>query len=318
MQKLPSEYTSALQRMAIASKSAISPALKTTWWIAKLTVMVSLAVTVLQYFGVITRLAEMMNPLFHLVGLPGEAALVYLTAYFVNNYSAIAVMVTLDFSMRTVTIVSVMCLCSHNMVIETAVQKKTGSSAVRMVLLRTVAALASALLLNWILPDEALANISRIAAVDTSLKDVALHWLLSTVKLLIQMTLIILSLNILQKLLAEFGIIRRLSKIFRPVLKIFGLPAKTSFLWIIANTLGLAYGAAVMIEETEQGKINRKDADLLNHHIAISHSNIEDVSLFFSVGASLWCMLIIRWILAAAAVWLRQAELRLWRKGATI
>ncbi|MDR0815771.1 MAG: nucleoside recognition protein, partial [Bacteroidales bacterium] len=235
-------------------------------------------------------------------------------SYFVNIYSAIAVITTLDLSLRSITILAVMCLCTHNMLIETAVQKKTGSSAVRMVLLRTVAALASALLLNWVLPAEAVSDAAMADASGVSLKDVAYNWLIATGKLVIKMTLIILTLNMMQKLLAEFGIIRWLSKLFRPVLKVFGLPAKTSFLWIVANTLGLAYGAAVMIEETEQGKISQKDADLLNHHIAISHSNLEDVSILYSVGASVWCMLIVRWILAAAAVWLRQAELRLVQK----
>lgn len=71
----------------------------------------------------------------------------------------------------------------------------------------------------------------------------------------------------------------------------FGLPAKTAFLWIVANTLGLAYGAAVMIDETESGKITKKDVDLLNHHISISHSNLEDVFLVASVGASIPCFL---------------------------
>ncbi|MDR2848062.1 MAG: nucleoside recognition protein [Bacteroidales bacterium] len=300
---------SAARRAVSAVRSAIRPALKTAWWMARLTVIVSLAVTVLQYLGVITWFAGWLNPLFHLVGLPGEAALVYLTSYFVNIYSAIAVITTLDLSVRSITILAVMCLCTHNMLIETVVQRKTGSSAVRMVLLRTGAALVSALLLNWVLPAEAVSDAAIVDASGVPLKEVAHNWLIATGGLLIKMTLIILTLNMMQKLLAEFGIIRWLSKLFRPVLKVFGLPAKTSFLWIVANTLGLAYGAAVMIEETEQGKISKKDADLLNHHIAISHSNLEDVSLLFSVGASLWYMLIVRWILAAIAVWLRQAEL---------
>jgi spore maturation protein SpmB len=120
---------------------------------------------------------------------------------------------------------------------------------------------------------------------------------------------LIMGLNILQKLLGEFGVIRWLSKILRPLLKVFGLPAKTSFLWIVANILGLAYGAAVMLEEVQQGKVSRRDVDLLNHHIAISHSNLEDVSLFLSVGVGLWWMLLPRWILAAVAVWIRRWEL---------
>jgi spore maturation protein SpmB len=121
-------------------------------------------------------------------------------------------------------------------------------------------------------------------------------------------TLIVL-LSILQRILNEFGVMKILSKILSPILRVFGLPVKTSFLWIVANTLGLAYGSAVMIEETEQGKISRIEADLLNHHIGISHSNLEDVLLFAAIGASLWWMIIIRLSLAFIAVWMRRIEL---------
>jgi hypothetical protein len=89
---------------------------------------------------------------------------------------------------------------------------------------------------------------------------------------------------------------------------IFGLPARTSFLWIVANVLGLAYGAAIMIEETARGKISRNDADLLNHHIGVSHSNLEDILLLYSAGAFFWWMLLSRWGLSIVLVWERRLE----------
>ncbi|MDR1054687.1 MAG: nucleoside recognition protein [Prevotellaceae bacterium] len=301
-------------RIINSVKQSIPPALKTAWWMIRLSIIVSLTVTILQYFGVIGWMSELLNPLFNMVGLPGESALVFITGYFVNIYSAIAAAVTLDISLRAITILAVMCLCAHNMIIETAVQKKTGSSAVRMVILRTTAAIISAFALNWILPAETTVSTAQAANEALCLKDISLNWLLSTGKLLVRMFTLIIALNILQRLLDEFGVIHLLSKLLRPMLKIFGLPAKTSFLWIVGNILGLAYGAAVMIEETELGKISKEDADLLNHHIAISHSNLEDVSLFLSVGASLWWMLISRWVLAAIIVWLRRFELKYFGK----
>jgi len=276
---------------------------------ARLTVLVSAAVSVLQYAGFIALLAEWLNPVFHLLGLPGEAALVFISGYFVNIYSSVAVAVTLDLDTRAITILAVMCLCAHNMIIETAVQKKTGSSMLRMTLLRTIAALVSGFVLNRLLSGgEAIHAVNSDAAAVPALGVFVYNWLNVTSRLLLKMFVLILSLNILQKLLSEFGVIRLLSIILRPVLLIFGLPLKTSFLWIVANILGLAYGAAVMMEEVEQGKVSKEDADLLNHHIAISHSNLEDVSLFLSIGAGLWWMLIPRWILAAIAVWLRRLE----------
>ena len=59
--------------------------------------------------------------------------------------------------------------------------------------------------------------------------------------------------------------------------------------------------------ETESGKITKKDVDLLNHHISISHSNLEDVFLVASVGASIPWLLASRWTLSFLLVW----ELRL-------
>jgi hypothetical protein len=92
------------------------------------------------------------------------------------------------------------------------------------------------------------------------------------------------------------------------LLVVFGLPARTSFLWIVANVLGLAYGAAIMIEETERGKISRSDADLLNHHIGVSHSNLEDMLLLYAAGAFFWWMLLSRWCLSIVLWWERRFE----------
>lgn len=281
----------------------------------RLTVLVSFSVTLLQYWGVIAWIAQLTNPFFNLIGLPGEAALVFISGYFVNLYSAIAIMVTLEISLRSVTILAVMCLCAHNMIVETAVQKKTGSSAWRMVLLRTFYAIASAFILNWLLPINN-TNIAMEHATTFNTFGATLQaWAFTTAKLIAKMLSIIIALNILQKLLSAYGIIKWLSNKLRWLMTLFGLPARTSFLWIVANTLGLAYGAAVMIEETEQGKISQEDADLLNHHVALSHSNLEDVILFYLVGASLGWMLILRWLFAAIAVWTRRLELMYVRKS---
>jgi hypothetical protein len=291
-------------------KSAFPAALRTAWWVVKLTVGVSFAVTVLDYLGAVKWFSQIATPVFTHIGLTGESALAYITGYFVNIYSAIAVVTTLDLSFRSITIIAVMCLCSHNMIIETAVQKKTGSSAVRMCILRTLAAFVSAFILNLVLPEQQALNGNVIhPATNNSIVEVLQVWGMSTAKLAVRMVALIILLTMLQRILNELGIIKILSKILSPLLRIFGLPVKTSFLWIVANTLGLAYGAAVMIEETSQGKINKTETDLLNHHIAISHSNLEDVLLFAAIGASFWWMIIIRLALAFISVWIRRIEL---------
>lgn len=297
----------AKQRIIESVREVMPKTVKTCFWLIKITVGISILILFLRYFNILPWFSELISPVFNFVGLPGEAALSFVTGYFVNVYSAIAVMVTLDLDARSITILSVMVLCAHNMITETAVQKKTGSSATRIVIIRTLSALVLGFVLNLIIPGNVMQSASNAHVEQADLMQMVTTWFWSTLNVVLKMVVLIFSLSILQRLLSEFGVIRWISKFLRPLLLIFGLPAKTSFLWIVANILGLAYGAAIMMEETESGKISKEDADLLNHHIGISHSNLEDVLLLSSVGAMVVWMLLSRWAMSALLVW----ELRL-------
>lgn len=305
---------SAINRAISSVKEILPKTLKTCLWLVRITVLVTLGVLFLEYFDILPWISKLLNPLFNMLGLPGEASLAYVTGYFVNVYSAIAVMATLNLDIRTVTILSVMILASHNMITETAVQKKTGSSAIRIVIIRTLSAIALGFILNLIMPGGGKLAVIEAQATDLTLIEMLQVWFFKTIKLIALMTVLIFSLSIMQRLLAEFGVIRWLSKFMRPVMAFFGLPAKTSFLWIVANTLGLAYGAAVMIDETESGKITKTDVDLLNHHIAISHSNLEDVLLLASVGAMIPWMVLSRWAFSFLLVWELRLEMAIRKK----
>ena len=289
-------------------------ALRTAWWMIRITVIISFSVELLRYLGAVAWISKGLSPVFEFVGLPGEASLAYISGYFVNVYSAIAVTASLQLDVRSLTILGVMVLCSHNMIMETAVQKKTGSSFWRLFVIRTLSAFILGFLLNLIMPFSLAETPIKTEKLVQGLTGLELlrAWALSTGKLVLQMMLIIIALSVVQRLLSEFGVIRRLSKLLRPILYIFGLPGKTSFLWIVANFLGLAYGAAVMIEETDHGKIAPRDVDLLNHHIGVSHSNLEDLLLFVVAGGLFGWMLLSRLCWAIVLVWERRLE---WRIG---
>ena len=298
-----------------AVKRCLPSTKKTALWMVKITVAVSFAIMLLGHFGVIEWISKVLSPVFIHFGLPGEAALAYVSGYFVNMYSAIAASVTLDLDPRAMTIMGVMALCSHNMIVESAVQHKTGSSTFRVVLVRTLSGIILAYLLNMILPGEAPAAGGAVqgAAVHefgTELTD----WLRNTAVLVPKMLIIIFALNILQAMMAEFGIIRAISRALRPVMHVFGLSSRCAVLWIIANTLGLAYGAAAMIDEASTGKLRKEDIDGLNTHIGISHSNLEDVILLSSVGAVWWVLLLSRWIWAIILVWGYRLEVYIRKK----
>ena len=300
------------ERMLSCVRSATPSALKTIWWLVKIMTGVSFAIMLLQYFGVIAWISEQLTPVFSSFGLPGEAALAYVSGYFVNCYTAMAVMTSLDLDGRAATILAVMVLCSHNMIVETTVQAKTGSSAVRIVIVRTLSAFILAFVLNQIMPinnDTAGADVislEKLSFVDT-LKD----WAVSTAKTLLLMMVLVFLLTVLQRVLNEFGLIEKISNFLKPVMIFFGLPPRTAFLWLVANTLGLAYGGAIMIDETETGTTTKEENDLLNHHIGVSHSNLEDLLLFSALGCNFLWMLLSRWAMSLLLVWERKIEKKL-------
>ncbi|MBE6343872.1 MAG: nucleoside recognition protein [Lentimicrobiaceae bacterium] len=298
-----------MSRFLNCVKSARPSAFKTIWWLAKIMTLVSFVIMLLQYLGVIEWISYWMTPLFSHFGLPGEAALAYVSGYFVNCYSAIAVMTTLDLGTRAATILSVMVLCSHNMFVETTVQHKTGSSVARIVAIRTLSAFILAWVLNKIMPGS-FETSSISDNVQEKLTFVAMlnDWFFRTLKNVIIMTVLVYLLTVLQKILTEYGIIEYISRFLKPVMIFFGLSPRTAFLWLVSNTLGLAYGAGIMIEEAEKGETTKEENDLLNHHIGISHSNLEDLLLFAAVGGAYLWMLLSRWAMSWILVWERRLE----------
>lgn len=296
-------------------RSATPSALKTILWLTKIMIGVSFAIMLLQYFGVIEWISRLLTPVFSSFGLPGETALAYVSGYFVNCYTAMAVMSTLNLDMRAATILAVMVLCSHNMIVETTVQAKTGSSAIRIVVIRTLSAFILAFVLNKIMPGEFVSRISHVSTTsNVPFLDLLQSWAFRTLKTVALMIVLVYLLTLLQRILNEFGIIKHISNFLKPVMIFFGLPPRTAFLWLVANTLGLAYGAAVMIDETETGTTTKEENDLLNHHIGVSHSNLEDLLLFTAIGGSFLWMLLSRWAMSLLLVWERKIEMRIQNK----
>ena len=351
----PEQATSTKERLVKCVKEVLPSTTKTCIWLLKITIGVSVLILFMRYFKILPWLSATLGPLFNHFGLPGEAALAYVSGYFVNMYAMLAIAGSMDLTARAITILGVMSLCSHNMITETAVQGKTGANPVRVVITRTLAGFVLAFVLNLILPlsqsdiamlggafeksEAAVASVAEAptgvapaagapateasiteapAAVQPLFKELAVEWCYSTLSILVKMTLLIYSLAILQRILSEFGVIRWVSKFLKPLLLLFGLPARCSFLWIIANILGIAYGGAVMMEEVRAGKLSLRDIKLVNQHIGISHSNLEDLTLVASIGGIWWVMLLSRWAGSFILVWGYRAEMAIRKKLLTL
>lgn len=307
MEKQQSRSTG--ERLAGCVRTALPQGMKTALWLLKLTIPVSFAVFLLDYFGILKVIAVIVAPLFKLIGLSGQASIVLITSFFTNIYSVIAVMTTLGIGYREGTILAIMCLISHALIVETAIQKKTGSSPWRMIVTRLTASLVAAWAFNLLLPAEPAATIGNLGVSTGSFSEAFIHWLYDIAYTTLKIVILVNLLLVLQKILNEFGLIKWILKPFSPLLRLMGLPSSTGFLWIVAYTLGLGYGGAIMISETEEGKLHREDADLLNHHIAISHSQLEDPLLFAAIGYNVPLLILPRMLLSIIYVWIRKFEI---------
>ena len=292
------------ERIFKSIKSALPKAGKTIWWLLKLIIPISLVVSFLQYWGIITQLSGILSPAFSLIGLPGVSAVVFITSIFVPLYGPIAIISTLPLDMREITILAIMCLISHNLFVETAVQKKTGSSAILMFSLRISMSIVAAIILNSLLPTYIGSNHQVLQSLKfMNVWEMISDWILNTGILSLKISLIVAVLMILQNLLKEFNLMILIAKIFSPFMRIMGLSSDSSFLWFIAQTLGLAYGSAIMIQDIDNKVITSKDANLLNYHIAINHSLLEDTLLFVSIGVPAGWIITTRVSLAILVVW---------------
>ena len=299
-----------INRLFKCVRLALPRSLSICLWLLKVMLPISLAVRVLQYVGVIDWLAGYLSPVFSYIGLSGDSAFVFLTSIFLPLYPTIAVMTTLTLTLREATILAVMCLVSHNLPVECSVAHKTGSRFGEIVAFRIAMSFVAAVTLNWLLPQSD-APFSFLASATTEVTSwgmLLMQWLTSSLSLIVTIVLIVTALMVLQRVLEEFGWMHRIAHSLSPLMRLFGLPSGCSLLWLTGNVVGMAYGAAIMIDEVEEGRLTREEANLVNHHLGVSHSLLEDTMLFVAMGISFWWICLTRLVLAMIAVW----TMRLW------
>ncbi|MFI3268472.1 MAG: nucleoside recognition domain-containing protein [Rikenellaceae bacterium] len=293
--------------------NSVKPTIKSAIWLLKMMIPIMLLVSVLDYYGIVAFVSQYTAPLFNMMGLEGNAAFVFITSCLSSIYSAIGVMAMFGFDFRSVLIMASMCLIAHNLIIEGTIQSKSGTSFWGITLLRICSSLMCGYLLNFVVPVNISGNLmlNAVTVKPETFVEMITMWAEASLMLVVKVLIVVYLLNVLQNLLKVYKIIDLLIKYLSPLIAILGLPKSTSFLWIVANSLGLAYGGAVIVEEIAKGKISKSDASLLHTSISQTHSLIEDTALFATMGIGLGWLILPRMILSICTVWV-QKTLRIW------
>jgi hypothetical protein len=133
-------------------KKGLLSGLRVLWELAKVIVPAVIVVNVLDKTGVLMHLSQWLGPVMALFGLPGESALVLVTANFVSFYGGLALIVALALPFKQTTILAAMMMINHGAISETALVSKAGARGSWVLAARTVAMALVALVLNWTMP----------------------------------------------------------------------------------------------------------------------------------------------------------------------
>lgn len=287
-------------------RSAVPGTRKSAAWLLKLMIPISLGVTLLQYYGILEWMAQYLHPVFVYIGLPGASAVTFISGATAGTYAGIAAMMSMPLTMREATIISLMIALCHALPMECAVNRMTGSSFWKMCVIRIVMAFACAFILNMVLPDMNAKYLYLGASAYSSLWDVLDVWFVSQLKMSSMVVLIIYTLMYVQRLIEAYGLLEPLSRLFAPLMTVFGLPRKAAYMWLVGNVLGISYGSAVMVELEDAGVITRDEANDTNYHLIMNHSLLEDTVVFASTGVSAFLLIAVRVSFATFLVWMRR------------
>ena len=131
-------------------------------------------------------------------------------------------------------------------------------------------------------------------------------WIISQIQMSFIVFVIVYSLMVVQRLIEAYSLLVPLSRLFSPLMSVFGLPRNTAYMWLVGNVLGISYGSAVMVELEDKGLISKEEANDVNYHLIMNHSLLEDTIVFSVAGISALCLVTVRVVSALIMVWGRR------------
>jgi hypothetical protein len=273
----------------------------------KVMVPAIIVVKVLDMLGGTLWLGEMLAPFMQFVGLPEELGLVWATAILTNIFTAMVVFVDvttqLELSVAQVSVIGILMLLSHSVPIEGGVAKMVGVSWRLTITLKVGGGLLLAALVNWFYTT---LDYQQQAAVllwqGERQEQNIMQWGIDQLQMLLTIFFIISALIIFLRILKKLGVENLLHTLLSPVLKLLNITKDASNITITGITLGLSYGAGLLISEVKSGNISKKDVLLSISFLSLAHSLIEDTLLILLLGADVLAILWMRIIFAVIII----------------
>ncbi|MCK5679787.1 nucleoside recognition protein [bacterium] len=114
----------------------------------------------------------------------------------------------------------------------------------------------------------------------------------------LQIALIVIPLMVVIQFLEELKVLEKVSRRLEKVVSVIGISGAGALPLLVGLTLGLAYGAGMIIKYSKEGKLTQREMILIITFLSLNHSLFEDVLLFVAIGAQGTILQIIRMIVA--------------------
>ena len=114
----------------------------------------------------------------------------------------------------------------------------------------------------------------------------------------LQIALIVIPLMVVMQFLEELKMLGKISHRLEKVVSIIGISGAGALPLLVGLTLGLAYGAGMIIKYGKEGKLTQREMVLIITFLSLNHSLFEDVLLFVAIGAQGTVLQVVRMTVA--------------------
>ena len=266
-------------------------------------------VKILDELGFVEILNKFFAPLMFLLGLPEAISLVFTTSMLTSPYAGLIVFsglpADMPFTAAQASVLGLLILFTHSLPIEVIICRKAGVRARAMIFIRLGLGVLSCYLLNLFFQLTGYMNYPATILLPSleSAPDL-LSWALSQLKGLGMIFIIIIALVILLDFLKYIGVERLIEKALKPFLNFLGVGEKASTIAVVGVTLGIGFGAGLLIKEVKTGKLHYKDVFGVLVLVGMLHSIIEDTAVVSLIGSNIIITLFLRAILTLCIVYI--------------
>ncbi|MHB0774229.1 nucleoside recognition domain-containing protein [Halomonas sp. WWR20] len=258
----------------------------------KVLIPAMLVVKGLEMIGAIAWLGAALSPLMSWLGLPDALGIVWATTLVTNMFTGLVVFYEvagdLSLNVAQVSVLGTLMLVGHALPVEGAVARRAGVPWWATLVLRVGGALILGALLHYTyasigLLQEPVELVWRPDPVPDTLE----AWCLAQIQTLAMIFIFILGLMALLRMLRQLGLERWIHLGLSPLLRLLGIGKSAANVTVIGFTLGLSYGAGLLIRDVETGVMTKRDSILALCFLGLCHSIIEDTLLILLIGADL-------------------------------